>query len=211
MVIEEIFEDIEWDSGYVTIHKSENKRGHSLTADIKLCLPGQSFNKATFKCKVSLQARLRDFRRKCNEVDTDLIKHGMIEQFGWHEEVFDQLHGKMVYNQRDSAGWLPKFMRFGVGRQPSKWAASARYGPSIAGVIAGYDPGSAMFGVSVGKFNVVVELDKTGLSPNQIAAGVIATGWIKHKPMVYSGSSMRAASAMKRNLQAAIASQRPKV
>lgn len=211
MYIEEIFYDIEWECGYATIHKTSNKRGHSLTADIKLALPGEKFATATFKCKVSLQPRLRDFRKKCRDVDQDLIDNGMLELPGWHEEVHDKMHKDMCYSQRDNPAWLPKFMRFGIGRQSNKWAPTARYAPSIAGVMAGYDPGTGMLGVSVGKFSAVIELDKTALTAQQEHAGVIAAGWIKHRPIQYSNASIANANAMKRKLQAAIRAQQPKV
>lgn len=210
MYIEEIFFDIEWDCGYATIHKTSNKRGHSLTADIKLMLPGEKFANATFKCKVSLQPRLRDFRRKCREVDQDLIDNGMLELPGWHEQVHDNLYRDMSATQRDNPAWLPKFMRFGIGRQSNKWASTARYAPSIAGVMAGYDPGTGMLGVSIGKFSTVIELDKTGLTAQQEASGVVAAGWVKHRPIQYSNASIANANAMKRKLQAAIRAQQPK-
>jgi len=210
MYIEEIFFDIEWECGYATIHKTSNKRGHSLTADIKLMLPNEKFANATFKCKVSLQPRVRDFRRKCREVDQDLIDNGMLETVGWHEEVFDKLYRDMSAVQRDNPNWVGKFMRFGVGRQSNKWASTARYAPSIAGVIAGYDPGTGMLGVSVGKFSTVIELDKTALTPQQEASGVVAAGWVKHRPIQYSNDSMAAANTMKKKLQAAIRAQQPK-
>lgn len=210
MYIEEIFFDIEWECGYATIHKTSNKRGHSLTADIKLALPGEKFANATFKCKVSLQPRLRDFRRKCREVDQDLIDNSMLEMPGWHEEVFDKLYQDMSAIQRDNLTWVPKHMRFGIGRQSNKWAPTARYAPSIAGVMAGYDPATGMLGVSVGKFSTVIELDKTGLSAQQEAAGVVAAGWVKHRPIQYSNASLANANAMKRKLQAAIRAQQPK-
>lgn len=210
MVFEEIFEDIAWDCGYATINKSSNKRGHSLTADIKLTLPGESFRNATFKCKVSLQGRLRDFRRQCVSLDQELIEHGMLDGPGWHEEVFNNLHHNMSQSQRNNPAWMSKFMRFGVGRQSVKWTNTARYAPRIPGVIAGFDPATGMLGVSIGKFNAVVELDKNGLSPAQEAAGVVAAGWVKHRPIVYSNDGMQAANDMKRKLQAAIRAQQPK-
>jgi hypothetical protein len=210
MYIEEIFYDIEWECGYATIHKTTNRRGHSLTADIKLALPGEKFGSATFKCKVSLQPRLRDFRRKCKEVDQDLIDAGMLEAPGWHEEVHGNMYREMTNAQRDNPNWLPKFMRFGIGRQSNKWANTARYAPSIAGVMAGYDPGTGMLGISVGKFNTVIDLDKTALTPRQEAAGVVAAGWVKHRPIQYSNASMQAANTMKRRLQAAIQAQQPR-
>jgi len=210
MYIEEIFYDIDWECGYATIHKTSNKRGHSLTADIKLMLPGEKFANATFKCKVSLQPRLRDFRKKCRDVDQDLIDNGCLELPGWHEEVFDNMYKNLSATQRDNPNWVGKFMRFGVGRQSNKWANTARYAPSIAGVIAGYDPGTGMLGVSIGKFSTVVELDKTGLTPQQEHAGVVAAGWVKHRPIQYSNDSISAANAMKRKLQAAIRAQQSK-
>lgn len=210
MYIEEVFFDIEWECGYATVHKTANKRGHSLTADIKLMLPGEKFNNATFKCKVSLQPRLRDFRRKCREVDQDLIDNAAIDLPGWHEEVFERLYGNMVRHQTDNPGWEKKYMRFGIGRQSNKWASTARYAPSIAGVMAGYDPGTGMLGVSVGKFSTVIDLNKASISVRQEAAGVAAAGWVKHRPIVYSDDSIVAANDMKSKLRSAIRAQQPK-
>lgn len=206
MVITEIFNPVDWDLGYGTVNKTVNKRGASFTGDIKLTLPGQSLKQAAFKCKTSYQLRLRDFLRQCRAMDQELIDAGLLDGPGWHEEVFEQLREKMIQHQKRNTTWDPKYMRFGIGRLP-KFGPTPGYGPCIPGVVSGFDPGTGMMGVSVGRTTLVEELQRDGLSARQVETNTVAAGFIKHRKIEYADCSaqieeMRAAlrSAVKPNL-----------
>jgi len=205
MIIPEIFHEIAWDTGYGTVNKTINARGASLVGDVKLTLPGQNLQSAAFKCKINFQARTRDFLRQCERLDQEMREADMLDatERGWHEQLFASLRQQMIERQRRNTTWEQKYMRFGVGRF-AKTGPGPGYGPLIPGVIGGYDPGTGMFGVTVGRFTAIEELAKEGLSARQQATNTVSAGFVLHRKIAHDTSYNGAIDAMRTALRAGI-------
>jgi len=205
MIIAEIFQEIAFDTGYGTVNKTVNSRGASLVGDVKLTLEGQNFQSAAFQCKINFQPRMRDFLRQCARLDEELRSDGMLDpdEQGWHEQLFHTLRERMKQRQQRNTTWDSRYMRFGVGRF-AKSGPGPGYGPLIPGVIGGYDPGTGMFGVTVGRFTAVEELNRDSLSARQQATNTVAAGYILHRRIVPDASYNSAVESMRAALRSGI-------
>ena len=187
MIVESILQPMAWDFGYASVTKSitaDNKQ--IMEAAITLALPGETLNTASFKGVASLQHRSRDFLKQALRLDRELVEAGMLDQLGWHEEVYNQLRDKMIQQQANNSTWQSKFMRFGCGRLRRSYVAGRKSkAPLITGFIAGYDPGTRMLGVSVGPFTQVCTLDNS-LSEAQERKNIISAGYVKERQYTIS-------------------------
>tara|TARA_R110000822_G_scaffold299950_2_gene423157 strand:- start:112 stop:777 length:666 start_codon:yes stop_codon:yes gene_type:complete len=187
--IQQIFDNPDWHSGYITIFNSVNKRGTSLSANIKLTLDKTAtFKDAALNITISLQQRLRNFDAQVNKLEKQMIAANIYDSLGFHDDLIQRVNQGMVRSQAHNPTWNSRFLRFGMARQTRFGFRPGKpgYEPLIPGIVAAYDPGTATFAIGIGEtFIDVRELSKN-VSPAQEAKNVIAAGFCSFKDKEYT-------------------------
>lgn len=208
MVIDEIFDDVEWDCIRATVYCKVGKNGNTVyEADLKCLLPNQTSYKDAFSTKIAFKKRRREHLANCRRLDDELIHAGITDEVGIHESLTCVCEDSIVAGQKRNTNWDRKYMRPGVGRMTLKKGATNSKGPMYAGVVGVYDPGTKMLSVSIGRQTFTAEMYGDDLTENQKAASIIAHGFLKHRPIKYT-TTQRDEDAVRNKLREAIASSK---
>lgn len=187
--IPEIFEGLEWHSGYITIFNTVNKRGTSLSANIKLTLDKtETFRDCALDITISLQQRLRNFDTQVNRLEKQMVSGNIIDCLGFHDDLTDRVRRGITRSQTHNPSWNARFLRFGMSRQTRAGYRPGQpgYEPLIPGIVAAFDPGTRTFAIATGQNFIDVRELSRSVTPAQAARNVIAAGYCAFKDREYT-------------------------